>query len=688
MTVSNLTMEQADAQLAMRRLQRLMGFVDDEEAVDINKLHSRYWMSQLPSENQDLISLASYRRAIAKFVRIATGRDDIDVRFSSGDQSYATNPEKHKVVVISARIRNHEFDAVVGMALHEAYHILKSDFDIIDWIGQSKLTDEQRQELGIQRLRYDLPSHFYTLADDKNVDHGLMYKWLGEVLNFVEDRRIDDLAYTENPGYQEYYIALYKKYWVSDIIGIGLQSSSFRKLNWSSYDFRMTNMVSPHTDPTALPDLDKIIELTDLQNIDRLITTKDAADVAVKILGLILKNIDPIVEEDEQKSDDDDENEDEKKEEKKEKSNDNENDTEENEEDNEEEQEIESELPNLDQMEREELEEAIENQKKFIQNIIEKMDLSEEDINRLDAIEKSGTTIEHVAGDHETGLDVIVVRKLTKEVLETIDGLRTYGMERGSTHSYSVTGIKKGIVLGRLLQNRLQVRNEDRKYHSKRKTAGHIDRRMLYNIGMGNTSIFQTIKTDKFGDALIHISVDASGSMDGDEWTETMTAITALAYATEKIKNLDIIVSFRTTGHLNDDLVPVMVIGYDSRVDSFAKIRNLFPFIEPNGLTPEGLCYLATMKDILESVKGKTGYFINFSDGYPNMSHNGKSAVQLTTEAVNEMRRNGIRVLSFFIGCGDFGTFRRMYGKDSKQISVTDVVPLAWEINKILSTMK
>ena len=79
---------------------------------------------------------------------------------------------------------------------------------------------------------------------------------------------------------------------------------------------------------------------------------------------------------------------------------------------------------------------------------------------------------------------------------------------------------------------------------------------------------------------------------------------------------------------------------------------------------------------------------MNLSDGYPNMSHGGKSAVQLTTEAVNEMRRNGIKILSFFIGSGDYGTFRRMYGKDSKQISVTDVVPLARELNKMLTTMK
>ena len=686
-----MQLTQADVEYQMEKMRRMFGFGDPDEQTNLHDLHSRYWMSQLPTENKDLITLASYRRAVAKFVQIATRRYDIDVRFSSGNQSYTVNPERRKCVVISAKIKNKEFDAVVGLALHEAYHIKESDFSIIDWIGHSSLTDEIREQHNITRERYPLHNRIEELAKEKNVDMIIVYKWLGEILNFVEDRRIDNISWIENPGYQEYYRALYRKYFGDKIISLGLKSSSHRELNYGSYDFRITNMVNPDSDPTALPELDVIFDAIDLENIDRLVNTSDAANVATDVLETILRNIDPI-EIDEQQNpdekDDDEEDENEEPKETDEEGDENLDQNEEEDDDEEEDDEEEDELPNLDQHEVDELEEVISNQKKLIQNIIEKEDLSEADQNRLDAIDKAGTTIEHVAGDHETGTDVIVIRKLTMEILKTIEGLRTYGIHSGQTHPSSRKGVENGIKLGRLLQSRLQVRNEDKHYHSKRKTAGHIDRRMLYNIGVGNTSIFETVKIVKFGDAIVHVSIDASGSMDGKEWQESITAVVALAFATTKIKNLDIVISFRTTGELNDNLVPVMVIGYDSRVDDFSKIRNLFPYLEPNGMTPEGLCYLATMKDILESVKGKTGYLINFSDGYPNMSHRGKSAVQLTKEAVDEMRRNGIQILSFFVGHGEWDKFRQMYSKDAKKISVTDIVPLAREINKMLSTIK
>ena len=138
-----------------------------------------------------------------------------------------------------------------------------------------------------------------------------------------------------------------------------------------------------------------------------------------------------------------------------------------------------------------------------------------------------------------------------------------------------------------------------------------------------------------------------------------------------------------------------MVMAYDSRVDSFKKIQTIFPYLQPAGLTPEGLCYEAILKDILSSVAGKIGYFINFSDGGPNMINEDNSNALKTPEEiarvmVNKMRNVGIRILSFYISeyNEESESFTTMYGKDGKVIDVTKIIPLARELNKLFSTQK
>jgi hypothetical protein len=91
--------------------------------------NSSFWLNEDFLSNQseiraDIIKLASYKRAIANFVRIVTNRTDIEVNYSSGSQSYTDG----KSVVISSKISDTEFDCTVGLALHEGSHIALSDF--------------------------------------------------------------------------------------------------------------------------------------------------------------------------------------------------------------------------------------------------------------------------------------------------------------------------------------------------------------------------------------------------------------------------------------------------------------------------------------------------------------------------------------------------------------------------------
>jgi len=98
------------------------------------------------------------------------------------------------------------------------------------------------------------------------------------------------------------------------------------------------------------------------------------------------------------------------------------------------------------------------------------------------------------------------------------------------------------------------------------------------------------------------------------------------------------------------------------------------------------------MDEIISSVAGKIGYFINFSDGMPNMSNhnNPLPPAEIAQAAVNKMRSVGIKILAFYIGNNEhnLNTFKYMYGKEARNINVTEIVPLAKELNKLFSTQK
>jgi len=60
-----------------------------------------------------------------------------------------------------------------------------------------------------------------------------------------------------------------------------------------------------------------------------------------------------------------------------------------------------------------------------------------------------------------------------------------------------------------------------------------------------------------------------------------MTSVVAICKATSMIQNVDVVVSIRSTHdtggrsrHSGD--VPLILIAYDSRVDKFTKVKNLF----------------------------------------------------------------------------------------------------------------
>jgi nitric oxide reductase activation protein len=189
--------------------------------------------------------------------------------------------------------------------------------------------------------------------------------------------------------------------------------------------------------------------------------------------------------------------------------------------------------------------------------------------------------------------------------------------------------------------------------------------------------------------------------MSGDKWDNTITSVVAICKAASMISNVDVVVSFRSTHDTYDryshrrggDTLPLILVGYDSRVDKFSKITSMWRKIHPGGTTPEGLCFEAIMDEIIPTTNDRDSYFLNFSDGMPMFSNSLVSyyhsdALNHTRRMVNEIRTRGIKVLSYFVGSGYdddsryVSDFKKMYGKDAEFIDVTSVMSVSKTMNK------
>ena len=79
--------------------------------------NSSFWMdddflvkdSIEPGSKVDIVKLAGYKRAISNFVRIVTNKDDINVLYSSGNDSYTDG----KSIVISSKLDENPFLSVM-----------------------------------------------------------------------------------------------------------------------------------------------------------------------------------------------------------------------------------------------------------------------------------------------------------------------------------------------------------------------------------------------------------------------------------------------------------------------------------------------------------------------------------------------------------------------------------------------
>ena len=673
----------------------------------MTKYNSSYWLSDwddddiivdtmndVEKKSHDLYKLASSKRAISNFVNIVTNQQ-VPVIFNTRGNSYTDG----KTVVIGANVvEPKDFDIAVGLALHEGSHIKLSDFNLLSDI-------------------YNLvPDYIKDGAIKKGFNSTI--STIKDLWNYVEDRRIDQYVFSTAPGYRDYYRAMYDKYFNDTLIDKALLSDEYTEENIESYMFRIINLHNKNTNLDALKGLREIYKLVGLNTISRLKSSHDTFQVALKMFQVILKNLNNLFDDnkggsgdgssDEQQMSDDyngstdmsgdmdsqdmggtpmssdfegeggessdsDSNDDKDSKPKTE----------------------------LTDRQKDLLKKKMEKQRKFMDGDIQKKSVSKKDQETIEALNESGSEVTTVGNGYDEngwgrvskGTECIVVKKLTKNLFENEAFPMTtnnyYKSEDGPVRMYWQSQVDEGIKLGTILGRKLQVRGEDRTTVFNRQKVGRIDKRMISSLGFGNENVFQFSEIDSYKKANLHISVDASGSMGGKKWEQTLTNVVALCKAVDMIQNLTIQVSFRTTSQNT----PYIVMAYDSRVDKFSKVKQMFGGLGPGGTTPEGLCFEAIMKNFLPSNNDMDSYFLNLSDGDPyfagrNFYYSGDTAADHTKKMVKQIEGMGIKTLAYFINDSYSDSysekrFKKMYGKGAEMIDVTNVPQITKTMNKL-----
>jgi hypothetical protein len=527
------------------------------------------------------------------------------------------------------------------------------------------------------------------------------FRIIKDLLNWIEDRRIDYKIYTNAPGYRMYYEAMYNKYFNDKIIDKALISGEMNKETWEGYMFHVINFTNPMRQLNALTQLRNIWDTIDLRNIERLQTTEDALKIAGDVFSIIktaiAENADSAEaqkpapsdnmqpgsgnEEDgmsngNKDADDDSDNT--------------------------------APGSNLSPRDLEKLEKAIDAQRKFLRDEVQKKGkLTKSGAAIVNAMRESGTEVRDVytntAGDAGK-VSTIVIKKLTPGIICSIPDLFENAsadmingrvkLDAGTWNTKSIVknqeAVMRGIVLGRQLGNKLQLRNADRTLKTTRLQTGKIDRRLVAQLGYDNVNVFHRIVTDKYKNYFIHISIDASGSMSGCKWWQSITSAVAIAQAASMTTGIRVQISLRGTKNIgggSEKCVTIYV--YDSAHDKINKITNYFKYLTTFGCTPEGLAFKSIEKDIKSDARGDELIFINYSDGAPSPVHGAHctyNGINFTRKIINDFRSTGINIISYFINAGsvwesDRREFTTMYGSDSKFINPESMLEISKSIN-------
>jgi len=642
----------------------------------------------------ELIKLGAFMRSAKNFVGILTGRQDIIVRYEDGDNSYTDG----KAVTLSSKVEGN-FDSTIGLALHEASHIVKTDFHLLrDLFGDSKFRRKLISNEMIEKViklnpkienwawRNEIGGHvdFQSSASDahKAADVFLTLQFK-DILNWIEDRRIDNWVYSTAPGYRGYYDALYNRYFYSDEVSKDLEKNeTFKEETFDSYMYRLINLLNPKNDLDSLKELRNIKREIDVAHISRLTSTQEVMELSQQILQRIVDAVEGMnfVENKSKKFQlgngtmsegdgvtiDIDSLTDEQC----------------------------KEMFGVSKNKLKKLLKEFQGQRNFVRGEVDKKKLSRTEAKQMNALQESGVTLELAGGEEFDGRQtrVILLNKLTDEIVNSDEFYGVFS-SHDEYQKRMQDVIDKGFALGKMLGRRLQVRNEERTLKYTRQDSGKIDKRLVHSLGYDVENVFSKVDVNRYNKAHIHISVDASGSMSGSNIQNATKMSIAIAVACKMNSNLECVISFRTTR----ENLPLVYVAYDSRKDGLAHIRKYFPYIDATGTTPESLCFEAMMRKVFPMVgRDSQFFFVNLSDGEPyfhdsreGFRYGGEGAYQHCKRMINKMRQEkGATIISYFItGWSSDGkpshAFCEMYGATNSFLVDSDsVVQIAHVMNK------
>lgn len=643
----------------------------------------------------DHMQLAQYQRAIANFVRILTGRGDIQVKYNNGGNSYTDG----KTITLSPNIKEKEFDTAVGLALHEASHILYTDFD--------------RTNQYIEDTVRNTGSRYSDEVDQRKI-----------LLNLVEDLYIDAMTYRSAPGYRGYYSSLYQKYFGDKKIVEGLWSKDYAEPTWNNYLFHLINIRNPQRNLQALPGLEKMFKMLDLPNVLRMSTFEDRIYLSKYLFDTISKYVDATKEYQQQLQSQMGNGDGSSEEQMTQSLNDLLEQMADQESGDEQEgnggsgdgkftasngvnigEEMDGtnalDLDKLSDKAKAQLQKLIDQQREFIKGQPRKGKLSKADQQKVDAwaeVDMEKKTVGANSEFSKKGLPLYIINDVTNSFIENLGN--AYGL-RSYVGTYSQNRINDAINRGKLLAKKLQLRNEERSLKTSRLDSGKIDKRLLHEIGFDNFDIFQKVNINAYKPSYIHISIDQSGSMQGSKFDAAMEFAAMFATASKYIKNIHLVISLRSTfdgsgksngwSRYSTQNTPYLMYIFDSKKHNIQHVRNLFPKVTANNLTPEGLCFDGIMKDTIQKSANTEAYFINICDGEPYMNYSsgngsfeygGPKAQAHSKKQMQRMEQNGVKFITYFIGSRyDFEAVEKCYGKNAVLLQRAD------EIGVITKTM-
>ncbi len=631
--------------ISTRSVDNILGW--DEESIQDN--------------TKDLIELSSKKHAISNFVQIVSGKN-IPVRFATRGDSYTDG----KSVVIGSKLDEKNFDVAVGLALHEGSHIAFTQFDELQTYRESTRYDELKNKFA--SLYENTDYLYYSLRE---VD--VLSKML---INYIEDRRIDNKVFKSSPGYKGYYHKMYKKFFYSKIIDAALDSSDYTEETFDSYSMRIVNLHNRNTRLDALKGLKAINDLIDLPNISRLKNTEDVINIAHECLAVALRYI--VISQDKEENT-------ESGSEGKGGSGDEEGEGDSGENNSSKE---------LTDKQKKQASNALKKQRDFVDGKVNKGKLTKKEASSVNAFGTSNARYKDVEMDNygeKQTTRVVVIDKFNKQLIESGNVIPIINNWVRDKNEHP---IQEGLRIGSILGRKLQIRNSDNTIKYNRKNNGRIDKRMLSDLGFGNENVFFTTLTEKFKRINLHITIDFSGSMSGEKFTKTITSTVAVIKAASMTRNIDVQVTARSTTRNQRNSYPLIMKIYDSSKDKISKVK-LFKHLQPGGTTPESLTFDAIMDNFIEASTSMDSILLNYSDGAPQFGNNeiryyGVNAEAHCRKSLKKIRAKGIKVLSYFIGDGQYEqyeandrkSFQKMYGNSSEFIDPTSVLDVAKTLNK------